>query len=165
MILDMISVLLIKKFTEVWFVTQDVVYPGECFLCTCKEIVFFCLDEMFWIYQWYFWANVPFEAFVSLLKLCFDDQFTGVSRMLRSYTINVLLPVSPFILASIFLCIEVLLCWVHRCLGALCYVFLLDWSLDHYVVSSIISCNILYFKVILSDMRINNPAFFWFPFA
>ena len=28
-----------------------------------------------------------------------------------------------------------------------CYVFLLDWSLDHYVVSFLISCNILYFKV------------------
>ena len=28
-----------------------------------------------------------------------------------------------------------------------CYVFLLDWSLDHYVVSFIISYNILYFKV------------------
>ena len=27
-----------------------------------------------------------------------------------------------------------------------CYVFLLDWSLDHYVVSFLISCN-LYFKV------------------
>ena len=28
-----------------------------------------------------------------------------------------------------------------------CYVFLLDWSLDHYVVSFLISCNLLYFKV------------------
>ena len=28
-----------------------------------------------------------------------------------------------------------------------CYVFLLDWSLDHYVVSFLISCNILYFKI------------------
>ena len=27
------------------------------------------------------------------------------------------------------------------------YVFLLDWSLDHYVVSFLISCNLLYFKV------------------
>ena len=28
-----------------------------------------------------------------------------------------------------------------------CYVFLLDWSLDHYVVSFMVSCTILYFKV------------------
>ena len=28
-----------------------------------------------------------------------------------------------------------------------CYVFLLDWSLDHYVVSFLISCNLFYFKV------------------
>ena len=28
-----------------------------------------------------------------------------------------------------------------------CYVFLLDWSLDHYVVSFLTSCNLLYFKV------------------
>jgi len=27
-----------------------------------------------------------------------------------------------------------------------CYVFLLDWSLDHYAMSFLISCNILYFK-------------------
>ena len=27
------------------------------------------------------------------------------------------------------------------------FVFLLDWSLDHYVVSFLISCNLLYFKV------------------
>ena len=30
------------KFTEVWFVTQDVVYPGECSTCTW-EGVFFCI--------------------------------------------------------------------------------------------------------------------------
>ena len=28
-----------------------------------------------------------------------------------------------------------------------CYVFLLDWSLDHYVVPFLISWNLLYFKV------------------
>ena len=43
------------------------------------------------------------------------------------------------------LCIEVLLCWVHRYLQLLCLP--LGWSLDHYVVSFLISCNLLYFKV------------------
>ena len=28
-----------------------------------------------------------------------------------------------------------------------CYIFFLDWSLDHYIVSSFVSCNSLYFKV------------------
>ena len=40
----------------------------------------------------------------------------------------------------------------------------LDWSLDHYVVSFLLSHNSLYFKV-YSDMRIATPAFFCFPFA
>ena len=31
------------KFTEVWFVTQDVVYPGECSICTWEEGVLFCI--------------------------------------------------------------------------------------------------------------------------
>ena len=44
-----------------------------------------------------------------------------------------------------FLCIEVLLCWLPRYLQY--YIFLLYWSLDHYVVSFLISWNILYFKV------------------
>ena len=43
------------------------------------------------------------------------------------------------------LCIEVLLFWVHRYLQLLC--LLLNWSLDHYVVSFLISCYLLQFKV------------------
>ena len=34
-----------------------------------------------------------------------------------------------------------------------CYVFLLDWSLDHYVVSFLISCNLLYVKVYFVGWR------------
>ena len=56
--------------------------------------------------------------FVSLLIFCFDDLSTGVSGELKSPTIIVLLSISPFI--SVFvLCIEVLLCWVHRYLQLL----------------------------------------------
>ena len=46
-----------------------------------------------------------------------------------------------------------------------CYVFFLDWSLDHYVVSFFVSCDIFTLRFILSDMRIATPAFFLFPFA
>ena len=31
------------KFTEVWSVIQNVVYPGECYTCTWEEGVFFCI--------------------------------------------------------------------------------------------------------------------------
>ena len=31
------------KCTEVWFVTQDFVYPGECSICTWEEGIFLCI--------------------------------------------------------------------------------------------------------------------------
>ena len=31
------------KFTEVWFVTKDMVYLGGCTVCTWEEGVFFCI--------------------------------------------------------------------------------------------------------------------------
>ena len=44
--------------------------------------------------------------------------------------------------------VYVLRCFCVGCIDIYnCYVFLLDWSLDHYVVSFLISCNLLYFKV------------------
>ena len=44
-----------------------------------------------------------------------------------------------------------------------CYIFFLDWSLDHYVVSFFVSYKSL--KSILSDRSMTTPTFFWFPFA
>ena len=67
-----------------------------------------------------------------------------------------------YLLACV-LCTEVLLCWVHRYLQL--YVFLLDWSLDHYVVSFLISCNLLYFKVYFVWYEDCCLDFFCFPFA
>ena len=61
------------------------------------------------------------------------------------------------------LCIEVLLCWVNRYLQF--YVLLLDWSLDHYVVSFLISCNLLYFKVHFVWYEDCYSSFLCFPFA
>ena len=46
-----------------------------------------------------------------------------------------------------------------------CYIFFLDWSLVHYVVSSLSLVIVFILMLILSDMRITTPAFFWFPFA
>ena len=95
-------------------------------------------------------SNVSFKIYVSLLIFCFDDLSIGVSGMLKSPTIIVLLSISPF--RSVSFCLmcfyEVLLCWCIDIYN--CYVFLLGWSLDHYVVSFLISCHLLYFKVYFS---------------
>ena len=65
-------------------------------------------------------SNITFKICVFLLILCFDDLPIGVSEVLKSPTIIVLLSISPFMSVSVVLCIEVLLCWVHRYLQLLC---------------------------------------------
>ena len=58
-------------------------------------------------------SNVSFKTPVSLLIFCFDDQSIGVSEVLKSPNIAVLLTVSPFM--SVFvLCTGVILCWAHQ---------------------------------------------------
>ena len=56
-----------------------------------------------------------------------------------------------------------ILCWVHVYLQL--FIFFLDWSLDHYVVSFFVSWNSLCFKVYFACISIATPAFFGFPFA
>ena len=48
-------------------------------------------------------ANVSFKTCVSLLIFCFDDLSIGLSGVLRSLIIIVLLSISPFMSASICL--------------------------------------------------------------
>ena len=67
-----------------------------------------------------------------------------------------------FCLLVFVLCIEVLLCWVHRCLQLLSLP--LGLILDHYVVSFLISCNILHFKVYFVWYEDCYTSFLWFPF-
>ena len=64
-------------------------------------------------------SNISFKTCVSLLVFCFDDLSIGVSGVSKSPTIIVLLSISPFMSVSVVLCIEVLLCWVHRYLQLL----------------------------------------------
>ena len=108
-------------------------------------------------------SNVSFKTYISLLIFCFNDLFIDVSGMLKSPTIIVLLSISPFLSVSVCLKYWGLLCWVHRYLQLLCLP--LGLSLLSIYVSCLISCNILYFKVFFSGMRIATPAFFCFPFA
>ena len=48
-------------------------------------------------------SNVSFKTCVSLLIMCFDDLSVGVSGVLKSPTIIVLLSVSPFMSVSVCL--------------------------------------------------------------
>ena len=48
-------------------------------------------------------SSVSFKTCVSLLIFCFDDLFIGVSEVLKSPTVIVLLSVSPFISVSVCL--------------------------------------------------------------
>ena len=48
-------------------------------------------------------SNVSFKTCVSLLIFCFDDLSIGVSRVLKSPTIIVLLSISPFMSVSVCL--------------------------------------------------------------
>ena len=59
-------------------------------------------------------SNASFKIFVSLLIFRFDDLSSGVSGVLKSPTIIMLLSISPFMSVSICLMIEMLLCWVHN---------------------------------------------------
>ena len=96
-------------------------------------------------------SNVSFKTCVSLLIFWFDDLSTGVSGVLKSPAITVLLSVSPFMSVSVCLVCGGSFYIGCSCVGCIdiynCYVFLLDWSPDHYIVSFLISCNLLYFKV------------------
>ena len=91
------------KFTEFWFVTQDVVYPGECSMCTWKEGIFYIWMECSKISMRSISSNVSFKTCVSLLIFCFDDLSIGLSGVLKSPTIIVLLSISPFMSVSVCL--------------------------------------------------------------
>ena len=48
-------------------------------------------------------SNVSFKTCVSLLIFCFDDLSIGVSGVLKSPTIIVLLSISPFMSVNVYL--------------------------------------------------------------
>ena len=93
-------------------------------------------------------SNVSFKIYVSLLIFWFDDLSIGVNGVLKSPTIIVLLSISPFVNRHCWFLSYVLRCSYVGCIDNYdYYVFLLDWSLDHHIVSFLISCNLFYFKV------------------
>ena len=105
--------------------------------------------------------NVSFKTYVSLFIFCFDDRSISVSGVSRSSNTFLSLSISPLYLLVFVLCIEVLLCWVHRYLQLLC----LPLGLIIMQCSSLSLAIFFILKSILSDTRIATPAFFCFPFA
>ena len=90
-------------------------------------------------------SNVSFKTNVSLLIFCFDDRSIGLSGVSMSPSILCYCQFPLLCLLVFVLCIDVS---YDRGIGIYnCYIFLLDQSLDHYVVSFHISWNTLYFKV------------------
>ena len=61
----------------------------------------------------------------------------------------------------IALCIEVLLCWVHKCIELCLLLGLISWSL--YNVPSLFHIIFFFLKSVLSEMRIATSTSFWFP--
>ena len=91
--------------------TQDVVYPGECSMCTWEEgysSAFVC--NVLKISMRSISSKVSFKTCIFLLIFCFDDLSIGVSEVLKSPIIILLPSICPFMSVSVCLIIEVLLC-------------------------------------------------------
>ena len=114
-------------------------------MCTWEEGEFFIWMECPKISMRHISSNVSFKNCVSLLIFYFDDLSIGLSGMLKSPTIIVLLSISPCMSVSVCLMYwGAPLCWVHRYLQLSCLPFgLIPWSLCSVLH---ISCN-LYLKV------------------
>ena len=83
--------------------TQDVVYILENVSCALEKKVY--PSAFGWnvpkVSMRSISSNVSFKTCVSLLIFCFDDLSTGVSGVLKSPTIIVLLSISPFMSVSV----------------------------------------------------------------
>ena len=102
--------------------------------------------------------------------MCFLINFLfwwSVHWWLECYSLLLLLSYCQFLILCLLvfvLCIEELLCWVHRYLQLLCLPLGLIPLIITYCPSL---CLVIFFilRSILSYMRIATPAFFCFPFA
>jgi len=86
--------------------------------------------------------SLPLTPLNFLLIFCVDHLSVSVSWVLKSPTIIVLQLISPFVSFSIMFW-DALLCISIQNF----YVFFLNWSVHHYVVSFLVSCNILHCAV------------------
>ena len=81
--------------------TQDVVYPGEFPRALEKKVYSAFRCNVLKISMRSISSNVSFKTCVSLLIFYFGDLSIGVSGVLKSPTIIVLLSISPFMSVSV----------------------------------------------------------------
>ena len=109
-------------------------------------------------------SNVSFKTCVSLLIFYFDDLSIGVSEVLKSPTVIMLLSISPFTSVSVSL-----MYWGAPVLGAEMFTIVMSSSwIDPliFIYCPFLSLVIFFIlRSILSDMRIATPAFFCLPFV
>ena len=130
--LGMISIFLNLPKLDLWLRMWSILEKVPCVLE--KKVKFIVLGwNVLYISIRFNWFIVSFKVCVSLLIFCLVDLSIGVSGVLKSPTIIVLLLISPFIFVSIYH-IVVLLCWLHIYLQLLNLELIL-WSL----------CNVLLF--------------------
>ena len=77
--------------------TQDVIYPGEFPRALEKKVYFAFGCNVLKISMRSISSNVSCKICVSFLIFSFDDWSIGVSGVLKSPTIIVLLSISPFV--------------------------------------------------------------------
>ena len=84
--------------------TQDVVYPGECSMCTEKKVYSSAFGwNVVKLSTRSISSNVSLKTCVSLLIFCFDDLSIGMCGLLKSPTIIVILSISPSMSVSVCL--------------------------------------------------------------
>ena len=88
------------KFAKAWFVTQDVICPGECSWALEKCILLFSDGTSYKCQLSLSGLLCHVKAYVSLLMFSLDDLSIGISRVLKSPTITVLLLISAFMAVS-----------------------------------------------------------------
>ena len=144
---------------------QDVIYPREGSMWAWEKGKIIVLGwNVLQISIRSNWSFVSFKVCVSLLIFCLVDWSIGVSGVLNSPTVIVLLLISPFILVSIYLTY----CGAPM-LGAYIFIIVMSSSwIDPLIIMwcpslSLFTAFIL--KSILSDMSIATPAFFRSLFA
>ena len=93
---------------RMWSILEKFPYALE------KKVKFIVLEwNVLWLSVRSNWSIVSFKVCVSLLIFCLVDLSIGVSGILKSPTIIVLLLMSYSYLLALALHIVVLLCWVH----------------------------------------------------
>ena len=151
------------KFTKAWSMAQDVVYPGECSMCTWEECIFCSFGMECSINISLVSLVKSVNSCVPYLIFCLDDLSIDVSGLLKSLIIMILLSISPFMAVS-----SCLIFCSAPMLGAYIFTIVISssWIDPFWLLCSVLLCLLRFsLKSVLSDKSIATPAFLWFPLA